>query len=86
MKSFYDAGGTTTFVDRLASVLGIHASEIKVVSVYEGSLIVQFEITDPLDNSDNLKKIKTDMENKVAQDKVKLDLGAPILEFNNNGT
>ena len=35
---FFASGGTTKFVDRLASSLGIHGSEIKIVSVYEGPL------------------------------------------------
>jgi hypothetical protein len=34
MDAFYAAGGTTKFVDRLAASLGIHASNIKIVSVY----------------------------------------------------
>ena len=41
---FWD-GGSTRFVDRLASSLGIHASEIKVVAVWEGSVWVQATIT-----------------------------------------
>ena len=40
MEEYFFAGGTTNFIDRLASSLGIHASEIKVVSVYEGSVYV----------------------------------------------
>jgi len=34
MEEFFADGGTTKFVDRLAGSLGIHASTIKVVSVY----------------------------------------------------
>lgn len=45
VSEFFDAGGTTQFVDRLAGSLGIHASTIKVVSVYEGSLVVNYEMT-----------------------------------------
>ena len=41
---FFADGGTTTFVDRLTSSLGIHASQVKIVSVYEGSLVVNYEI------------------------------------------
>lgn len=37
-------GGTTKFIDRVAGSLGIHASTIKVVSVYEGSLVVNYNI------------------------------------------
>lgn len=42
MDAFYADGGTTKFVDRLAASLGIHASTIKVVAVYQGSVIVSF--------------------------------------------
>jgi len=44
MDAFYSAGGTTKFIDRVALSLGIHASTIKVVAVYKGSVIVEFEI------------------------------------------
>lgn len=44
MDEFFDNGGTTAFVDRVSASLGIHASEIKVVSVYEGSLVVNYNI------------------------------------------
>lgn len=41
---FYAAGGTTSFVDRVSAVLGIHASQIKVVATYEGSVVIEFLI------------------------------------------
>ncbi len=41
MEGFFAKGGTSYFVDRLASVLNIHASNIKIVSVYQGSVVVQ---------------------------------------------
>jgi len=41
---FFSNGGTTSFIDRVAGSLGIHASTIKVVSVYEGSLVVNYDI------------------------------------------
>jgi len=44
MDEFFADGGTTNFIDRLTSSLGIHASTVKIVSVYEGSLIVNYEI------------------------------------------
>jgi hypothetical protein len=44
MDEFFADGGTTKFVDRLTSALGIHASQVKIVSVYEGSLVVNYEI------------------------------------------
>jgi len=43
-EAFFKAGGTTKFVDRVAASLGIHASDIKVVSVYEGSLVINYDI------------------------------------------
>lgn len=42
LESFYEDGGVTTFTDRMASVLGVHSSQIKTVAVYEGSVIVEF--------------------------------------------
>ena len=43
-EEFFANGGTTTFMDRIAGSLGIHASTIKVVSVYEGSVVVDYAI------------------------------------------
>lgn len=44
MKEFFDAGGTTTFVDRLCGSLGIHASTVKVIGAKDGSVVVDYEI------------------------------------------
>ena len=44
MNEFFADGGTTRFVDRLASSLGIASHRIKVVSIYEGSVVVDFAI------------------------------------------
>jgi hypothetical protein len=41
---FFADGGTTKFVDRLAASLGIHKADIKIVSVYEGSLVIIYDI------------------------------------------
>ena len=61
MDEFYGAGGVTSFVDRVSAALGIHASQMKVVAVYEGSLVVDYVI-EP-DNSDP----NTDSEAAAAQ-------------------
>ena len=61
MNEFFDNGGTTAFIDRVAGSLGIHASTIKVVGVYTGSVVVDYEITpDKSLNQtvDDLKAIK----------------------------
>jgi len=42
VAEFFESGGIVTFTDKMAAVLGIHAADIKVVSVYEGSTIVDF--------------------------------------------
>lgn len=44
MAEFFADGGTTRFVDRLAGSLGIASHRIKVVSIYEGSVVVDFAI------------------------------------------
>lgn len=44
MAEFFSDGGTTTFVDRLAASLGIPSYRIKVVALYQGSVIVDFQI------------------------------------------
>ena len=57
MAEFFAVGGVTTFVDRMAASLGIHAADIRVVSVYEGSTIVDFEIITNL-----LAEVPVDLE------------------------
>lgn len=54
MNEFFAGGGTTKFIDRVAGSLGIHASTIKVVSVYDGSLVINYDIEpDDDDTADN---------------------------------
>jgi len=47
LNEFYSKGGTSTFADRVSGSLGIHASDVKIVSVYEGSLTVNYDIVAP---------------------------------------
>ena len=44
LDEFYADGGTTTFTDRVAASLGIPAWRIKTVAVYEGSVIILFDL------------------------------------------
>lgn len=44
LAEFYADGGVTRFVDRMAASLGISAHRIKTVAVYEGSVIIEFEV------------------------------------------
>lgn len=44
LDEFFSKGGTSTFADKVAGSLGIHASDIKVVSVFEGSLTINYDV------------------------------------------
>lgn len=79
MDEFFSAGGTTTFVDNVAGSLGIHASQIKVVSVYEGSLVINYDIVAAEgQDASSLKSIESQQTELFATGK--MDLGAPILD------
>lgn len=43
-KEFFEADGVAKFTDRMAAVLGIHKADLKVVQVFEGSVIIEFQI------------------------------------------
>ena len=58
VEEFFAEGGTTAFIDRITASLGIHASTVKVVSVYEGSLIVNYEIIAEDDDDETLAQIQ----------------------------
>lgn len=45
LEEFYADGGTSSFIFRLSAVLSIHPSYIKMVYVKEGSVIIDFIIT-----------------------------------------
>jgi len=57
LDEFFSGGGTTTFVDRITASLGIHASEVKIVSVYEGSLVINYEVAVPDDDPKALEAL-----------------------------
>lgn len=59
LDEFYSTGGPTTFSDNVAGVLGIHASQIKVVSVYEGSVVVDFTVEDVDDEEEEEEEVAT---------------------------
>jgi hypothetical protein len=44
LAEFYEEGGTTSFADRVSAALGVHASQVKVVAVYYGSVNVEYII------------------------------------------
>lgn len=64
VAKFYESGGNTVFAHRMASILQIHFSDLRVVSVYtkewsrrmlqeeeETTLVVEFEVSFPSDES-----------------------------------
>jgi len=44
INEFFESGGVTTFIDNMAASLGIHRADLRVVAVYEGSTIIDFEV------------------------------------------
>lgn len=82
MEAFFSSGGTTKFIDRLTASLGIHASTVKIVSVYEGSLIVNYEISVDDDDEDALNAISANQQ--ALFESGSIDLGATILAFSSS--
>ena len=78
LDAFFSNGGTTTFADRVAGSLGIHASDIKVVSVYEGSLVVNYDVTVPAGSTTTISQLQAKQTQAFATGAV--NLGAPILD------
>ena len=79
LEAFFSGGGTTNFIDRLTSSLGIHASDVKIVSVYEGSLVVNYEISSPDDDPETLLALEAQQTTLLTSNSI--DLGAPVMEF-----
>jgi hypothetical protein len=79
MEAFFADGGTTSFIDRLTASLGIHASTVKIVSVYEGSLIVNYEISVDDDDADALAAIQAKQDEVFSSGSI--NLGAPVLAY-----
>lgn len=89
LADFYADGGTTRFVDRLAASLGIHASRIKTVAVYEGSVIVDFyiEADESLLTTDATNDLEVIKQSLIAGiENSSIDLGAEILGLQNMET
>lgn len=83
LDQFFTKGGTTAFADRVSASLGIHASQIKVVSVYEGSLVVDYNMFPPEGASSTeaaaqLAAIESKQTEMFATGA--MDLGAPVLD------
>ncbi len=81
LNQFYADGGTTKFVDRVAASLGLKPANIKVVSVYQGSVIVDFTIIEDLVKSVLKAGGMDTVQNTLTQALTSkaINLGAPIL-------
>lgn len=88
LAEFYDQGGPTTFIDRVSGSLGIHASQMKVVAVYEGSVVVDYEITaadDSTNSEQTLRAIKSNLNVLIEEANPEI-FGAPILSSSLDGS
>lgn len=63
-------------MDRIAGSLGIHASTIKIVSVYEGSLVVNYAV----ENDDATELAALEAKQTKAFATGSMNVGAPILD------
>ena len=82
LDDFYQTGGITRFIDRISSALGIHASRVKMVRVWEGSVIIDFMIVmldtlTPEEAETEKAILETDIIHQITEGII--DLGAPIL-------
>lgn len=87
MAEFYASGGPTSFVDRVSASLGIHASQMKVVAVYTGSVVVDYEITPDSSSSDSEKEkrqISANLNTLIASGNSEV-FGAPVLSASTDG-
>merc|ERR1712127_859141 len=81
LDEFYADGGADTFTDRMAAVLGVHASQIKTVAVYQGSVIVEFFVDTDLDDEE--PEVTLAAANQAFVDAVyggSLAFGAPVID------
>ena len=86
LEEFYASDGITSFADRMAAVLGVHASQIKVVAVYKGSVIVEMFVESPEDEEEPEKYLsEVQLNFYEAVSSGTLDLGAPIMDAMSNG-
>jgi hypothetical protein len=88
MDEFYDQGGPTSFIDRVSASLGIHASQMKVVAVYQGSVVVEYEIEpaedSTVDSAQELRAIKSQLNVLIESGDPEV-FGAPVLSASTNG-
>merc|ERR1712110_299571 len=84
-EEFFARGGITTFIDRMAASIGVHRADLKVVSVYEGSTIVDFEVIRDLTSATviDFDEIKETFETVMSS--AEEFMGTTILEVSTTG-
>jgi len=85
MEEFFAEGGVTTFTDRMAASLGIHAADLKVVAVYEGSTIIDFQVLSDIgaETPLNLAAVQETFEAVVST--MDTFMGSPVLNAVSGG-
>jgi len=95
VETFFDNAGPTTFIDRVAAVLGIPLNTIRVVSIAKGSTIINFWVDSQYQNNSNpaLQQLANDelnnFENELNQaaNNGSLNiLGGTMMSFNTTVT
>jgi len=79
MDDFFASGGVLTFTQKMIGVLGIHQSELRVVSCYEGSTIVNFEILRDLADEFPLDLVTVEQNFRIFATTADSFMGTPIL-------
>ena len=83
LDGFFADGGSTKFVDRLANALGINSSEIKIVTVWEGSVFVELNIVPENQDAENVSTLSAKLFKGLKDGSI--FLGADLLEAYNGG-
>jgi len=85
VKEFFEADGVGKFTDRMAAVLGIHKADLKVVQVFEGSVIIEFQIFAEDGDEDPMGTLQF-LEQKFMDTAPTLgnSLGAPVMQIVTN--
>lgn len=79
MNEFFESGGVLTFTQKMIGVLGIHQSELRVVSCYEGSTIINFEIIRDLADEIPLDLVRVEQNFRLFATTADSFMGTPIL-------
>lgn len=82
VKEFFQEKAVAKFQDRMAAALGIHKADLKVVQVYEGSVIIEFQIMadeDSVDSQKELLAVAAKYEEVIPN--IGDSLGAPVMSI-----